>query len=179
MRRRRVSAEAATAVVVTGFAAAGAAAAFELQRRRGLRAQTADGRVIVRWLLEEPWKGNWDVVRRHVSTSYLGHDVAEGAPALGPEGFRSRIERYLAAFPDGAIAVDEQIPAGAHVTTRWTFTGTNTGELDGLPATGRQVNVSGLTTSRLSGATVIEQWTSWDRLGLLVQLGAVSEPAHA
>jgi hypothetical protein len=36
-----------------------------------------------------------------------------------------------------------------------------------------------MTISRIHGDVVVEEWTSWDRLGMLVQLGAVSEPAHA
>ena len=167
------------ALAATGVAAAGAVAFGVRERARRAGAQTADGRLVARWLLEEPWKGNWSVLERHVSASYVGQDLAESASAVGPAGLRASLERYVSAFPDGRITVDEQVATGSHVTTRWTLTGTHTGELDGLPPSGKQVTVSGITVSRLDRDLVVEEWRSWDRLGLLVQLGAISEPAHA
>ena len=110
---------------------------------------------------------------------YVGHTPAEPEPIVGRAAARANFERFIAAFPDGRLAVDEQVVAGSLVTTRWTARGTHTGELAGIAPTGREITVSGLTLSRLDGGTVVEQWTSWDRLGLLVQLGAVAEPAHA
>jgi hypothetical protein len=41
------------------------------------------------------------------------------------------------------------------------------------------VTVSGLTISRLEGGMVVEEWTTWDTLGMLIQLGAIPEPARA
>jgi predicted ester cyclase len=170
----------AIALAATGGAAAGAVAAVGIRRRaRRPGAPAADGRLIARWVLEEPWKGNWAVVERHVSSSYVGQDLAEGESALGPAGLRASLERLVAAFPDGKITIDEQLASGAHVTTRWTLQGTQTGELGSLPPSGKQVTVSGITVSRVDGDLVVEEWRSWDRLGLLVQLGAISEPARA
>jgi predicted ester cyclase len=77
------------------------------------------------------------------------------------------------------VTVDDQLAEGDTVTSRWTFRGTQSGELAGVAPTGKQVTVSGMTISRIHGDVVVEEWTSWDRLGMLVQLGAVSEPAHA
>jgi steroid delta-isomerase-like uncharacterized protein len=149
-------------------------------RKRRRRPRTVgDGRLVARWVLEEPWKGNWDVLQRHVSAAYVGQDLAESESYLGQSGLRARLERLVAAFPDGRLQVEQQIADGPEVTTRWTLTGTQTAELEGLPPSGKQVTVAGITISRLAGDHVIEEWTSWDRLGLLVQLGAVSEPAHA
>jgi steroid delta-isomerase-like uncharacterized protein len=168
------------AALTAGIAAGGALAAVELRKRgRRVRGTAGDSRLIARWILEEPWKGSWEVLERHVSPAYVGQDLAESESFLGPEGLRSRLERFVAAFPDGRVEADHQIADGPDVTTRWTLTGTQTGELDGLPPSGKEVTVSGITITRLRGDLVVEEWTSWDRLGLLVQLGAISEPAHA
>jgi steroid delta-isomerase-like uncharacterized protein len=167
------------ALAATGAAAAGAVALGVRHRARRAGRHAADSRLIARWVLEEPWKGNWTVLDRYVSPSYVGQDVAESESALGPAGLRVWLERYVAAFPDGRIGVDEQLASGAQVTTRWTLTGTQSGDLDGLPPSGKQVTVSGVTISRVEHGLVLEEWRSWDRLGLLVQLGAISEPAHA
>jgi steroid delta-isomerase-like uncharacterized protein len=180
VRAKRRTMAPALAAVTAAVATGSALAALE-RRRRGRRAGTAggDGRLIVRWVLEEPWKGHWDVVERHVAATFVGQDLGESRSFVGPDGLRTRLERYVAAFPDGRVVVDEQTAAGTGVTSRWTLTGTQVGELDGLPPSGRQVTVSGITISRVDGDRVVEEWTSWDRLGMLVQIGAISEPAHA
>ena len=166
-------------LATAGIAGGGALAAIAHRRRSRVRAPAGDGRLIVRWLLEEPWKGNWSVLDLHVASTYVGQDLADARSLAGPSALRAHLERYVAAFPDGAVTIDSQVAEGAYVTTRWTLHGTHTGDLDGFQPTGKQVTVSGITLSRIDGDLVVEEWASWDRLGLLVQLGAISEPAHA
>ena len=48
-----------------------------------------------------------------------------------------------------------------------------------LAPTGKEITVSGLTISRIENDMVIEEWATWDTLGMLVQLGAVPAPAQA
>jgi predicted ester cyclase len=139
----------------------------------------ADAKLIVKRLFEEPWKGNLDVIDEYVAPGYVGHDPAEPEPIRGPAGARANIEKYIAGFPGGAITVDDQIAEGDKVATRWTGRGTHTGELAGIPPTGKEATVSGLTISRLEGGQVVEEWTTWDTMGMLVQLGAMPEPARA
>lgn len=167
------------ALVAAGVAAGGAAAGIALRSRRRPGRATTDGRLLARWVIEEPWKDNWHVLSSHVSPTYVGHDLAAPESHAGPNGLRTQLERLVQAFPDGRITVDEQFSEGDVVTSRWTFRGTQTGELAGIAPTGKQVTVAGMTISRVDGDVVAEEWTSWDRLGMLVQLGAVTEPAHA
>jgi steroid delta-isomerase-like uncharacterized protein len=139
----------------------------------------ADATEIVRFLFEEPWKGNMDVIDEFVAPGYVGHDPSEPEPIRGPQGFRRQIEKYLTAFPDARITVDEQFAAGDRVASRWTGRGTHQGEIEGISPTGKEVTVTGLTFSRLEGGKLIEEWITWDTLGMLVQLGAVPAPARA
>ena len=139
----------------------------------------ADAKQIVRRLFEEPWKGSWDVIDEYVAPGYVGHDPAEPEPLRGPAGVRANVEKYLAGFPGGGITVDDQIAEGDKVATRWTGRGTHMGEIAGISPTGKEVTVSGLTLSRLENGMVVEEWTTWDTLGMLTQLGAVPAPAQA
>jgi predicted ester cyclase len=138
----------------------------------------ADARLIVKRLFEEPWKGNFEVIDEFVAPNYVGHDPAEPEPIRGPEGLRANIEKYLAGFPGGGVTVDDQIVDGDKVATRWTGRGTQTGEVAGIAPTGKEVTISGLTISRLEGGMVVEEWATWDTLGMLIQLGAIPEPAR-
>jgi steroid delta-isomerase-like uncharacterized protein len=139
----------------------------------------ADAKLIVKRLIEEPWKGNWDVIDEYTAPGYLGHDSAEPEPHRGPEGLRANVQKYIAGFPDGGITVDDQIAEGDKVASRWTGRGTQTGEVAGIAPTGKEVTVTGITISRLEDGKVVEEWTTWDTLGMLVQLGAIPEPARA
>ena len=96
-----------------------------------------------------------------------------------PANFNGTWQQYIDAFSDARITVDDQIAEGDKVATRWTGRGTHTGEIAGISATGKDVTVTGLTISRLEGGLIAEEWTTWDTLGMLVQLGAVPAPAAA
>ena len=136
-------------------------------------------KTIVRRLLEEPWKGDLGVNDELVDPKYVGHDPALPEPLHGPGGFKENISTYRAAYSDARITVDEQIAAGDKVATRWTGRGKHDGDLMGIGPTGKQVTVSGLTLSRLANGKVVEEYTNWDTFGMMQQLGAVPELAHA
>jgi predicted ester cyclase len=138
-----------------------------------------DAKKIVKQLLEEPWTGKMDVIDEYIAPGYVGHDPSEPEPIRGPEGFKAQIQKYLAGFPDGRITVDDQIAEGDKVASRWTGRGTNTGEIAGIASTGKEITVMGLTISRIEGGQVIEEWQTWDTLGMLVQLGAIPAPTAA
>ena len=134
-----------------------------------------DNKTIVRRLLEEPWT-NMEAVDELLDERYVGYDPSLPGPLRGPEGFKQNVSMFRAAYSDARITVDDQIAEGDKVASRWTGRGTHDGELMGIAPTGTQVTVWGLTVSRLDGGTVVEEWTNWDTLGMLRQLGAAPEP---
>jgi predicted ester cyclase len=150
-----------------------------LRRKLEKGAPMADTKKIVRQVFEEPWKGNWEVIDKYVAPGYVGHDPAEPEPIHGPAGARANFQKYLDAFTGAQITVDDQIAEGDKVATRWTGRGTHTGELSGIAPTGKEVTITGLTISLLEDGLIVEEWTTWDTLGMLVQLGAVPIPATA
>jgi steroid delta-isomerase-like uncharacterized protein len=138
-----------------------------------------ENKAIVRRALEEPWEGSLKVVDELIASAYIGHDPANPEPTRGPQGVKEFISVYRAAFPDARITVEKQLAEGDQVATRWIGRGTHKGELMGIPPTGKQVTVSGLTISRLEGGKIVEEFQNWDNFGMMQQLGAVPELAHA
>ena len=63
---------------------------------------------------------------------------------------------------------------------RWTWRGTNTGDLVSpvmhLPATGKQVTGTGMWIVRFAGGKGVELWIEMDDLGLFQQLGLIPVP---
>jgi steroid delta-isomerase-like uncharacterized protein len=102
--------------------------------------------------------------------------IAEGA-----EGVRQQFDGFRAAFPDFRATILDQIAEGDRVVTRKVFHGTHLGELQGIPATGREVEIHVIDIVRVADGRIVEHWNVVDRLGLMQQLGAVpgAEPAAA
>ena len=63
---------------------------------------------------------------------------------------------FRAAFPDTAYAIEQQVAGGDTVVTRWTARGTHDGELMGIPATHKSVEVSGIAIERFSDGKIVE-----------------------
>ncbi len=68
--------------------------------------------------------------------------------------------------------------AGRGAVLRWSWRGTHTGDLMGIPATGKRVSTTGIAIFRVEGGRIVENRTEFDALGLLQQLGAVPGPAQ-
>jgi predicted ester cyclase len=81
------------------------------------------------------------------------------------------------AFERPQLEFHEVLWEGAACTIRFTMTGRHVGEFLGVPATGIEIALPGITVLHFDGPTVVERWSQADMLGLLVQLGAVPAPA--
>jgi len=135
---------------------------------------------IVRRLVNGVWADrNLAIVDELIAPDYVGHDPTQPEPIRGPEGYKQFVGMYQAAFEDGMVTIDDEIAEGDLVVTRWTGRGTHTGELMGIAPTGKEVTVSGITISRLANGKIAEDWELMDALGMMVQLGAVPQPATA
>lgn len=106
------------------------------------------------------------------TSDYTNNLFPPGSPP-GPEGERLTLGMFQQAFPDFRIIVEELVAEGEQVAARWRFTGTHDGEFQGLPATGRQVDVGGMNIFHLRDGKFCANWVSLDMLGLLQQVGAI------
>ena len=81
------------------------------------------------------------------------------------------------AFPDLNITIEKQLAENDLVAVHWTARGTNTGAGNGIPATGRAVEITGTTLFRLDDGRIAEEWTCANSLGMMRQLGLLVPPA--
>ena len=139
-----------------------------------------DLKAIARREIEEVYgAGNFAVADELVANEFVGHDPALPEPLRGPAGIKEAAAGYRNAFPDLRITIEAQVSEGDLVVTRWTARGTHQGELFGIAPTGKQATVTGISLDRISNGKILEDWTNWDTLGLLQQLGAVPAPTPA
>lgn len=105
--------------------------------------------------------------------SYHDHDPANEQDTIGLDAMRREIEMWRGGF-DFTFIVEDQLTQGDRVCTRWAWNGTHKGDFMGIPATGKQVTMTGTTVFRCQeDGKIAEGWWQYDRLGLLAQLGAL------
>jgi predicted ester cyclase len=82
----------------------------------------------------------------------------------GLEGVERSTALYGALFDDLAFDVVDQVAEGDRVASRYVVSGANRG---------RRVRLSGITISHLENERIVEDWSAFDSLELLRQLGIV------
>jgi steroid delta-isomerase-like uncharacterized protein len=90
---------------------------------------------------------------------------------------RGFYEGVFAAFDGPKLEFHDVLWDGEQCAIRYTMSGRHVGDFMGVPATGTEIALPGITTLRFQGDRVIERHSQADMLGLLVQLGAVPAPA--
>jgi steroid delta-isomerase-like uncharacterized protein len=94
----------------------------------------------------------------------------------GLEQAKQFVSTYETAFPDMNVTVEDVIAEGDKVVTRVTLRGTHQGETQEFgPPTGRQVELKGITISRIEGGKIVEDWDAYDNLSAMQQLGLAPE----
>jgi steroid delta-isomerase-like uncharacterized protein len=138
-----------------------------------------ESKALIQRFVEEAFnKGNVDVANEVYASTFVAHDPTIPEGQGSPEQVKQFVNTYLSAFPDGHTTVEDLISDGEKVAYRWTFRGTHQGELMGIPPTGKQVTVTGITINRVSRGKLEEQWNNFDQLGMLQQLGVAPAPGR-
>jgi steroid delta-isomerase-like uncharacterized protein len=75
------------------------------------------------------------------------------------------------AFPDLSYSLEKMVAEGDTVAVLWVGRGTNSGEGNGLPATGRKGAVRGITLWRIVDGKIHDEWTEFDSAQIALQLG--------
>ena len=111
-----------------------------------------------------------------VAEDFVEHDET---PGLEPtkEGVKQLFHMYRAAFPDLRMEPEDILVSADKVVARVRGTGTHQGELMGIPATGKTVDVQLIDIIRFGDDGLAhEHWGVFDALAMMQQLGVVPAP---
>jgi steroid delta-isomerase-like uncharacterized protein len=133
-------------------------------------------RAAARAFFEDMGRVEPDALAVHLTDDYRDHDPANPGDVAGAARMREEYAGWRAAFTF-AFRVDDQLAERDRVCTRWTWTGRHTGGFLGVPATGQDVTMTGMTWHRFRDGRICEGWWQYDRVGLMGQLGAL-EPTE-
>jgi steroid delta-isomerase-like uncharacterized protein len=118
-----------------------------------------------------------DALAEVYAEDFILHEAGEDI--VGIEGLAQFVSMMRSALPDLRITIEDDMSEGDKVVTRWIAQGTHQGELMGGAPTGNQVTATGITIHRIEEDKIVEEWSNWDALGLMQQIGAVPTPEQS
>ena len=137
-----------------------------------------ENKAVLRRFFEEVWnEGNLDAIDEIISPNFTAHNARPGT-SPDREGTKQFILDYRSAFPDVHLQIEDQVAEGDKVVTRFSAHGTHEGELMGIPATGKEINITGIGLNRVEGGQIVESWTEFDVMGMMEQLGVIPSPGE-
>ncbi len=118
-------------------------------------------------------EGDMQKIDELTNPAALDHSTVKGKTETGSDSFKQIVSMFRGAMPDIYLTIEDEIAEGDRVVHRWTLRGTHTGEILGVPPTGKQVAFTGTTIVRIDDGKIVERWANVDELDLLQQLGVV------
>jgi len=113
-------------------------------------------------------QGRFELATELYAKDFINHGLHSNASL---EEDQAALRGWHAAFPDVVIVPEKLIAEGDLVTIYWVARGTNTGTGNGLPATGKKAELAGITIWRIADGKIKEEWSAFDQLSMMKQLG--------
>jgi len=113
-------------------------------------------------------RGRFDLAEQLYAKDFVNHGVRRNASL---EEDQAALKGWHQAFSDLSIVPEKLIAEGDLVAIYWIARGTNTGTGNGLPATGKKAELAGITIWRIVDGKIREEWSAFDQLSLMQQLG--------
>jgi len=131
-------------------------------------------KAIARRYFNEVWnRGELDTLDTLLTENYVNHTPSFGNPPPGPGGLKPIVAALRRAFPDLHYEIEDIVATEDAVAIRVRMSGTHKGDLFGLPATNRHVEVEQIQIERIKDNKIVEHWRVTDELSMMKQLGAI------
>jgi steroid delta-isomerase-like uncharacterized protein len=112
--------------------------------------------------------GRFELAEQLYAKDFINHGLHSNASL---EEDQTALKGWHQAFSNIAIVPEKLIAEDDLVTIYWIARGTNTGTGNGLPATGKKVELAGITIWRIVDGKIKEEWSAFDQLSMMQQLG--------
>ena len=153
-----------TAVINCSFLLASIACASSSQEQNKALAKRAFEELLSR--------GQFELAEQLYAKDFVNHGIHRDI-ALDED--QAALKGWHQAFPDLSIVPEKLMADGDLVAVYWIARGTNTGAGNSLPATGKKVEQSGITIWRIVKGKIKEEWSAFDQLSLMQQLGLLDK----
>lgn len=132
-------------------------------------------KAIARGCLDLITEKNFAAIDQLYASTYVRHDP-DSPQVHSLDDYRKYLAGLCAVFPDLHFTVEDVVAESDKVVCRFSIRGTHAQPWRGLPATGKQVTITGVNISRLVESKVVEDWFNTDIFGLAQQLGVIPSP---
>ncbi len=112
--------------------------------------------------------GRFELAEELYAKDFVNHGIHR---KVSLEEDQTALRGWHQAFPDVVVIAEKLMAEGDLVTVYWIARGTNTGTGNGLPATGKKAEMSGITIWRIMDGKIKEEWSAFDQLSMMQQLG--------
>jgi steroid delta-isomerase-like uncharacterized protein len=140
---------------------------------------TDQNKALVRRFIDEIFvQGRTATVDELLADDFVAHTwPSTGHPK---DDLKGAIERTSKGLSDVSFTIDDMIAEGDEVAVRLTARATQTGEMMGMPPSGKTYEIGEIHIFRVRDGKVTEHWHQFDQMGMMKQLGAMpGEPAAA
>jgi steroid delta-isomerase-like uncharacterized protein len=116
-------------------------------------------------------RGNLHALNQDYAENAIVEDSMHLQPFIGRAAIMERKDIITSAASDAKITITNRIVSGHQVTAEWVATGIHTGDLPGLPASGRPFSIQGVTVVIRHEGKIVREALYYDANQLYRQLG--------
>ena len=133
---------------------------------------TAVNKAAMMKIYEALESGNVDSLGNYIAEDAVDHALDTMiTKQQGLAGIKDQFAVFHTAFPDLKFTINAWGTSGDTLFAYYTFTGTNSGMMMGMPATNKSVSVNGVDIVVFKDGKAVEHWEVSDNLGMMKQLG--------
>ena len=131
-------------------------------------------KLVTRWI-EDVWnKADLTIIDEICSPDFTFNWAPPGTES-NTEGYKQVVQMNQESFDNMNIKMKDMIVEGDKVAVLWKGTSTHVGEYMGIPATGKDVSMTGISILILKEGKLIKEHTEMDNVGMMFQLGAFDQ----
>jgi steroid delta-isomerase-like uncharacterized protein len=158
------------------FACQDKAARAELEKYKAQAAGEEQNKALVIRFTDAFQKGDSEALKEILSPNYVWH--GQMGQEVSREEQLEGLKEEEGGLSDVSYPIQDIFAKGDRVAKRWTGRAVHTGDSEGLPATGKKVEWSGIEIYRIENGKIVESWEIADVLGLEMQLGFELKPVE-
>ena len=97
---------------------------------------------------------------------------------VGIKSFKAYYQNFLTGFTQINFTIVDVFGQGDKIVKHWNFKGKHTGDFFGIPATGKTLNIDGVTLVKMKNGKILQEQDFMDNMIFMQQLGLTSNPAN-
>jgi predicted ester cyclase len=143
-------------------------------RPREERMSIENNKAVARQIHDLMDRRDYASIRKLCTQTFTAHIGSQ--PTMTFDGWEQMGNVFYGAFPNSKWTVEDAVGEGDRVALRCRWGGTHERAFQGIPPTGKKVDIGTMIIYRFENGKVAEHWGEFDALGMMQQIGAVPAP---